>query len=202
VDTASFLNKHEFDFVHNWPTPHSKDLHVVERFRLIDGGTGMEATVTVDDPGTFNQPWSSTVRRQWVNRGRLLESICAENDEAFEKYFVNLREYPMPQAKYQTSEVVCAGAGYGSCCRPDRRRRPRRVAWNARTFFARIAAMAGMRSRDGWTAIALLRWAWRRPGVGPVRVPRKTVRLSGHRVLQFDRRHAPSDESVECGVQP
>jgi hypothetical protein len=39
------------------------------------------------------------VRWQRVNRGQLLESICAENNEAFEKYFVNLREYPMPQAK-------------------------------------------------------------------------------------------------------
>jgi hypothetical protein len=27
------------------------------------------------------------------------ESICAENNDAFEKYFVNLREYRMPEAK-------------------------------------------------------------------------------------------------------
>jgi hypothetical protein len=99
VDTVGFLDKHEFDFVDNWRTPHSKDMQVVERFRLIDGGKGLEATVTVDDPGTFNQPWSGTVRWQRVDRGPLLESICAENNEAFEKYFVNLREYPMPQAK-------------------------------------------------------------------------------------------------------
>jgi hypothetical protein len=99
VDTTSFLDKHEFDFVDNWRTPHTKDMHVVEWFRLIDGGKGLEATVTVDDAGTFNQPWSGTVRWQRVNRVQLLESICAENNEAFEKYFVNLREYPMPQAK-------------------------------------------------------------------------------------------------------
>jgi hypothetical protein len=53
---------------------------------------------TADDPGTFNQPWSGSVRWQRVNR-QMLESICAENNEAFEKYFVNLKEYPMPQAK-------------------------------------------------------------------------------------------------------
>jgi hypothetical protein len=99
VDTVGFLDKHEFDFVDNWRTPHTKDLHVVERFRLIDGGRGLEASVSVDDPGTFNQPWAGTVRWQRVNRGPLLESICAENNDAFEKYFVNLREYPMPQAK-------------------------------------------------------------------------------------------------------
>jgi hypothetical protein len=99
VDTVGFLDKEEFDFVDNYRTPHTKDLHVVERFKLADGGKTLEATVTVDDPGTFNQPWSGTVRWQRVDRGQILESICAENNDAFEKYFVNLREYPMPEAK-------------------------------------------------------------------------------------------------------
>ena len=73
-------------------------MHVVERFRLIDDGKGLEATITVEDPGTFNQPWWGTVRWR-VNRGPMLESICAENNEAFEKYFVNQKEYPMPQSR-------------------------------------------------------------------------------------------------------
>ena len=98
VDTIGFLDKHEFDFVDNWRTPHTKDMHVVERFKLIDGGKGLQATVTVEDPGTFNQPWSGTVRWEKVNRGTMLESICAENNDAFEKFF-NLKEYPMPEAK-------------------------------------------------------------------------------------------------------
>jgi hypothetical protein len=38
------------------------------------------------------------VRWQKVNR-RQEESICAENNDAFEKYFTNLKEYPMPQTK-------------------------------------------------------------------------------------------------------
>jgi hypothetical protein len=98
VDTVGFLDQEEFDFVDNWRTPHTKDMHVVERFRLIDGGKGLQATVTVDDPGTFNQPWSGAVRWQRVDR-RQEESICAENNQAFEKYFPNQKEYPMPQAK-------------------------------------------------------------------------------------------------------
>jgi hypothetical protein len=98
VDTIGFLDRHEFDFVDNWRTPHTKDMHVVERFKLIDAGKGIEATVTVDDPGTFNKPWSGTVRWQKVDRGTMLESICAENNLAFEKYF-GLQEYPMPEAK-------------------------------------------------------------------------------------------------------
>ena len=98
VDTIGFLDRHQFDFVDNWRTPHTKDMHVVERWKLIDGGKGIEATVTVDDPGTFNAPWSGTARWQKVDRGTMLESICAENNVAFEKYF-GLMEYPMPEAK-------------------------------------------------------------------------------------------------------
>jgi hypothetical protein len=98
VDTIGFLDKAEFDFVDNWRTPHTKDMHVVERFKLINDGKGLEATVTVDDPGTFNQPWSGTARWQKVDRGTMLESICAENNVAFEKFF-GLKEYPMPEAK-------------------------------------------------------------------------------------------------------
>jgi hypothetical protein len=98
IDTIGFLDKHMFDFVDNWRTPHTKDMHVVERWKLIDGGKGIEATVTVEDPGTFNQPWSGTARWQKVDRGTMLESICAENNGAFEKYF-GLQEYPQPEAK-------------------------------------------------------------------------------------------------------
>jgi hypothetical protein len=45
IDTIGFLDKHMFDFVDNWRTPHTKDMHVVERWKLIDGGKGIEATV-------------------------------------------------------------------------------------------------------------------------------------------------------------
>ena len=98
VDTVGFLDKHEFDFVDNWRTPHTKDMHVVERFKLADGGKELDATVTVDDPGTFNKPWSGTARWRKVDYGQMLESICAENNGAFEQFF-KLKEYPMPEAK-------------------------------------------------------------------------------------------------------
>ena len=98
VDTVGFLDKKEYDFVDNWRTPHTKDMHVVERFKLIDDGKGLEASVAVEDPGTFNQPWYGTVRWQKVDRGTMLETICAENNSAFETFF-GLQEYPMPEAK-------------------------------------------------------------------------------------------------------
>ena len=72
-------------------TPHSGKLHVVERWRLVEGGKVLEANITVDDPDTFNQPWSTVVRHQ---RGRepFYEDICAENN-------LNLFDYHMPESK-------------------------------------------------------------------------------------------------------
>jgi len=83
--------------VDNWRTPHTKDMHVIERFKIVDGGNALQATVTVDDPGTFNKPWSGMVQWRRVNQP-MLESVCAENNVAFEQYF-GLQEYPMPTAK-------------------------------------------------------------------------------------------------------
>lgn len=96
IDTIGF-NEHPYGFVDNYRTPHTKDLHVMERWKLIDGGNAIQATVTVDDPGTFNAPWSGTARWQKVNRGAMLESVCAENNASYGKLF-NLKEYPMPEA--------------------------------------------------------------------------------------------------------
>ncbi len=75
-------------FVDAFRTPHSENLHVVERWRLIDGGKTLEVKITVDDPGAFNEPWSTYVHHE---RGRfpMVEDICAENNQ-------NLFDYKMP----------------------------------------------------------------------------------------------------------
>jgi len=96
VDTVGFV-EHPYSFVDNYRTPHTKDLHVVERWKIVDGGNAVEATVTVEDPGAFNAPWSGMARWQKVNRP-MIESICAENNLNYEIFF-KLREYPMPEAK-------------------------------------------------------------------------------------------------------
>jgi hypothetical protein len=75
----------------------------------VDGGNGIEAVVTVDDPGTFNAPWWGSAQWQKGNRP-IIESICAENNLNYEKYF-KLKEYPMPEAKtldfWRTRRVAC-----------------------------------------------------------------------------------------------
>jgi len=96
IDTIGFV-EHPFSFVDNWRTPHTKDLHMMERWKIIDGGNAIEATVTFDDPGAFNAPWSGRVRWTKLNEP-IVESVCAENNENYGK-FLGLSECPMPESK-------------------------------------------------------------------------------------------------------
>jgi hypothetical protein len=97
IDTIGFLGKQQFDFVDNWRTPHTKDMHTVERWKIVEGGNAIQATVTVDDPGTFNAPWTGTAQWRKV-KNPMIESVCAENNLADELFF-HTEEYPMPEAK-------------------------------------------------------------------------------------------------------
>ena len=95
IDTVGFV-EHPYSFVDYHTTPHTKNLHVIERWKIIDGGKGLEAAVTVDDPGAFKQPWSGTVSFEKVDRS-IAEWACAENNLGYEQFF-ELKEYPMPVA--------------------------------------------------------------------------------------------------------
>ena len=94
-------------------TPHTKQLHVIERFHLIDDGKALEANVHVEDPGAFTMPWDAiqryrqfeaAVRKVPIERlaqlatpaeGPLTEAICAENPNSF---FPGMPALPIPQA--------------------------------------------------------------------------------------------------------
>jgi hypothetical protein len=91
VDTIGISTK---SFVDNYRTPHTDKLHVIERFKLIDGGKMLEDTMTIEDPDTFTMPWSAVQRWRLVEDRPLIEDICAENNFAFFDYSVA----PMPQA--------------------------------------------------------------------------------------------------------
>ena len=69
-------------------------MHVVERFKLLDGGKTLQDRITVDDRGAFNMAWSAVQRWQRNNRGPMEETSCAENNESFYNYDVR----PIPQA--------------------------------------------------------------------------------------------------------
>lgn len=95
VDTTGMI-EHPLSFVDNYTTPHTKDLHVVERYRLTENGNGLEATVTVDDPGAFKAPWTGMVRWEKTDH-QITEWACAENNLGYTQFF-DLPEYPMPVA--------------------------------------------------------------------------------------------------------
>jgi hypothetical protein len=84
VDTVGLNDRTPVD---NYRTPHTDKIHVVERFKLIEGGKILQSTITVDDPGTFNMPWSAVQR--WKQTDRILaENPCAENNSEFFGYDV------------------------------------------------------------------------------------------------------------------
>jgi hypothetical protein len=81
VDTIGQNTK---TFVDNYRTPHTDKLHVVERFRMINGGKAMEVLIHVEDRGAFTMPWNAVQRFARFegaprNDGRLVETICAES---------------------------------------------------------------------------------------------------------------------------
>jgi hypothetical protein len=76
VDTIGQNTK---TFVDNYRTPHSEKLHVVERYRMIDGGKTLQAEVTLEDPEIFLEPLR--VGHRWRRmQGILTESTCAEGE--------------------------------------------------------------------------------------------------------------------------
>lgn len=66
-------------FLDNYRTPHTDKLHVIERYRLVNEGRVLENLIWVEDPDTFNQPWSAIQRYRKVQQGPMDEQVCAEN---------------------------------------------------------------------------------------------------------------------------
>jgi hypothetical protein len=94
VDTIGLNDK---TYVDNYRTPHTTQLHVVERFKLIEGGEALEVNVRVEDPGAFTMPWNAVQRYRRDHRPSevpLHEMVCAENNG---DHF-NQGLHPIPQA--------------------------------------------------------------------------------------------------------
>jgi hypothetical protein len=90
VDTIGITTK---AFIDNYRTPHSDQLHTVERFHLTDGGKTLQVDLHVEDPVAFTTPWNAIQRYRRVEPGPLIEVSCAENNV---NYF-NQQVEPLPQ---------------------------------------------------------------------------------------------------------
>jgi hypothetical protein len=110
VDTIGLDDRTWMD---GFGTPHTKQLHVIERFHLIEDGKVLEANIHVEDPGAFTMPWDAiqrfrqfeaAVRKVPIERlmqlasapeGPLVEMNCADNPNS---YFPGTSALPIPQA--------------------------------------------------------------------------------------------------------
>jgi len=90
VDTIGLNTKTVVD---NFRTPHSEKLHVVERWKIVEDGKGLEVTFKVEDPDTFNQPWLAKQRYRRAE-GPMLEQVCAENNFLLFDYGVPVADKP------------------------------------------------------------------------------------------------------------
>jgi hypothetical protein len=90
VDTIGLNGR---TFVDLYRTPHSEKLHVIERFKLIDGGKTMEILTTVEDPDAFVAPWQAMLRFERVDEERN-EEICREGNFTLFNYGIPIDETP------------------------------------------------------------------------------------------------------------
>jgi len=83
VDTIGLAAKPP-SVVDGFGTPHTDQLHVVERYRTIKDarGKGLEVVFQVQDPGAFTMPWKGMVVYHPARTG-WEEVVCAENNRSF-----------------------------------------------------------------------------------------------------------------------
>jgi hypothetical protein len=111
VDTIGLDDR---TLVDGFGTPHTKQLHVIERFHLIEDGKVLEANIHVEDPGAFTMPWDAIQRfRQYeaavakvpierlvqlasAPEGPLVEMSCTDNPNSFK--FPGISALPIPEA--------------------------------------------------------------------------------------------------------
>ncbi len=90
VDTIGVTDR---TFVDNYRTPHSEQLHVVERFKMIDGGKTLHVDVNVEDRGAFTMPWNAIQQWEREDVGPHVENLCEPQNEDFFGYEV----VPLPR---------------------------------------------------------------------------------------------------------
>ena len=78
IDTVGFNDKFWFD---RKGTPHTEQLHTVERWQRTNMGT-LVNTVTIEDPGAYSKPFTVTFTARLAAPGdEIMEYICQENNQ-------------------------------------------------------------------------------------------------------------------------
>jgi hypothetical protein len=93
IDTIGISPK---SYVDNYRTPHTDQLHVVERWKLSPDGQTVDVSIFVEDPGAFTMPWSAVQRWRRAEEGPLQPVVCNENNGDF----FNQGLVPLPEAAH------------------------------------------------------------------------------------------------------
>jgi len=112
IDTIGISEK---TLVDNFGTPHTAQLHTIERYGMSEDRMRLEVNLYVEDPGAFTTPWNAIQRYRRVepgvaereqrpgdfltatgDAGPMLESSCAENPHGL---FDAPGTLPVPQSE-------------------------------------------------------------------------------------------------------
>ncbi len=91
VDTIGISPK---SYTDNYRTPHTDQLHVVERWKLAADAKTVDVSIFVEDPGAFTMPWMAVQRWRRVESAPLLPVACNENNGDFFSHGL----VPLPEA--------------------------------------------------------------------------------------------------------
>jgi hypothetical protein len=62
-------------------SPHTEQLHYIERFTRLDMNT-MKYEITIDDPGAYTATWNTGFMLRWSPGQELFEYVCQDNNYA------------------------------------------------------------------------------------------------------------------------
>ena len=75
VDTIGFNERFWFS---NGGLPHTSELHMIERITRTDLNT-LNYAVTIDDPGAYTRPWTSSWTLDWISGEEMPAYYCQDN---------------------------------------------------------------------------------------------------------------------------
>lgn len=78
VLTVTTTGFNEAFWFSNGGLPHTRQLQLTERFTRKDKGT-LHYEVTINDPGAYTRPWTSSWDLQWIQGKELPEYYCQDN---------------------------------------------------------------------------------------------------------------------------
>ena len=78
IDT---IGQNDKTYVDNYRTPHTAQLHVIERWKLAPDRQTIDVSMYVEDPGAFTAPWRAVQRWRRVEEAPILQVPCNENND-------------------------------------------------------------------------------------------------------------------------